>query len=58
MKLEKQLDNKLKTDRRTKKWFIDVYCGELKYSAVNLQLLGYNNLSQTVKKAIEKYLGE
>ena len=58
MKLEKQLEKKLEKERRTKKWFVDEYCKGMKYSAVNLQLLGYNGLTETVEEAIKKYLEE
>ena len=56
MRLSKQLEKKLKEERRTKKWFVDTYCGVMKYSAVNLQLLGYNGFTEPVKLAIKKYL--
>ena len=58
MKLEKKLEKKLNEERRTKKWFVDTFCGGMTYSAVNLQLLGYNGLTEQVEKAIKSYLEE
>ena len=52
----KALIDKLKSEGRTKKWFIDNYCEGVQYNTVNVQLLGYNNIKPEIIKAIREYL--
>jgi len=56
MEILKVFEATLLRERRTKKWFVEEYCKDMSYSAVNLQLLGYNNLSDKVKSYIKNFI--
>jgi hypothetical protein len=47
---------KLKEDRKTIKDFIQEYLPDRTYSAVSLQLGGFNKVQEYLEVAIEKYL--
>jgi len=59
-KMVKRLKDKLKKDGRTLRWFHLNYFKKrrstLTYNAVALQLNGYVQINDRVKKAINKYL--
>ena len=58
MDLKKRLKEKLEKEGRTKIWFISNYLPSFHYSTANNQILGINEMSNEVREAIEKYLGE
>jgi len=56
----KKLKEKLKKEGRSLRWFHGNYFqrSKLTYNAVTLQLNGYAQISDKVKKSVNKYLSE
>lgn len=49
---------RLKNDGRNYKWFLSHYLPDTKYTNFTTQINKFSPLSDTIKKAIEKYLKE
>lgn len=54
--MKTKLQEKLKLEGRSMRWFHKTYIKNLTYNALALQLNGYAPISEEAKKAIEKYL--
>jgi len=54
--MKAQLQEKLKSEGRSLRWFHETYIPSLTYNAVALQLNGYAAISDELRKAVGKYL--
>jgi len=58
MTLKEKLDEKLKFEGRSAKWFVRNYLPEMEYFTALAQIRKDNKTSEKVEEAIKKYLGE
>ncbi len=54
--MKTQLNEKLKLEGRSLRWFHENYVPSLSYNAIALQLNGYSNISRELKDAVNNYL--